>query len=105
MIKGIISLFTSGAIFNPMVLLGIFLAIFAMIKMTPAEMEALFKNYHLYLLVLLISFVYTFTMKKVYKDNGTDLDFTAMALGVLGGVLKFVLACFLMIAFVVMLSF
>ncbi len=105
MIKGIMALFTSGAILNPMVLSGIILAIYCMVKLSADQMHALFGDYHLYALVAVISFAYTFVFKKVYKDDGFNLDYTSMILAAIGGIAKFVLACGLTISFVIMLSF
>lgn len=105
MIKGIMALFTSGAILNPMVLLGIFLAVYCMIKLDAAQMRELFGNYQLYALAALISFAHVFLFKKVYKDDGINLDYAAMIFAALGGIIKFVLACGLTISFIVMLSF
>ncbi len=105
MIKGLIALFTSGTILNPMVLLGIGLAIFCMIKMDAEQMRQLFGDYHLYAFVAFFSFVYTFVFKKVYKDDAVNLDYTSMILSAIGGILKFVLACALTISFIIMISF
>ncbi len=103
MFKGIAALFTSGLIFNPMVLLGIFLALFCMIKMSAEQMKDLFSDYHLYALAALISVVYTFIFKKVYKDDGIQLDYAVMLLAAAAGVVRFVLACGLTISFVILL--
>lgn len=105
MIKGIMALFSSGIIFNPMVLGGIGFAVFCMIKFDAEQMRELFADYNLYALVAFISFGYTFAFKKIYKEGGVSLDYTAMILYALAGIAKFVLACGLMISFVIMLSF
>ncbi len=105
MIKGIVALFTSGVIFSPMVLLGIFLAVYCMMRMDAEQMRALFMDYRLYVWVAFISFVHVFLFKKIYKDDGVSHDYVAMIISVLGGIIKFVLACSLMISFIVLLSF
>lgn len=64
MIKGIISLFTSGAIFNPMVLLGILLGVLCDVGLSGEEIKELFTDYNLYLLALLVSGLYIFGFKK-----------------------------------------
>ena len=69
MIKGIISLFTSGAIFNPMVLLGILLGVLCDVGLSGEEIKELFTDYNLYLLALLVSGLYIFGFKKVYNRN------------------------------------
>lgn len=105
MIKGILSLFTSGAIFNPMILLGIALGIFCMTAMKEAEVKELFFDYHLYLLVLLISTFYSFTCKKIYQEDGIAPDYFAMGLRSVFGVIKFTLAALLMMSFISLISF
>ncbi|MBQ8661790.1 MAG: hypothetical protein IJ482_05650 [Alphaproteobacteria bacterium] len=105
MIKGIMALFTSGAILNPMVLSGIVLAVYCMVKLDAEQMRGLFGDYHLYALVTLVSFAYTFVFKKVYKDDGVNLDYASMILSAIGGIAKFVLASVLTVSFVIMLSF
>lgn len=105
MIKGIISLFTSGAIFNPMVLLGIFLGVYCMVEMKETEIKELFGNYHFYLIVLVVSVIYTAIFKQVYKERGRGLDYAAMSWQVVAGVLKLVFASLLTMSFIFMLSF
>ena len=90
MIKGILSLFTSGAILNPMVL--------------AEQITALFSDYRFYLLGLLIAFVYNFLFKKVYQEGGYNLDTGATLLNVLGSAFKLFLSGILMISFLSMLS-
>ncbi|MFR8206725.1 MAG: hypothetical protein ACLU99_10735 [Alphaproteobacteria bacterium] len=65
MIKGIISLFTSGAIFNPMVLLGILLGVLCDVGLSGEEIKELFTDYNLYLLALLVSGLYIFGFKSI----------------------------------------
>ena len=105
MIKGIISLFTTGAIFNPMVLLGIICGIVSIMRMDADAIKALATNYHFYLLIAFVSFVYTFIFKKEYKEGGMELDYTAMMFTAIWGIVKFVLAYFLSMSFVFMISF
>ncbi len=105
MIKGIISLFTSGIIFNPLVLLGIAFGVFCMATKDAAAIQAAFKDFHLYVLVLILSTAYVFVFKKVYKDNGDNLDWGIMIFQSVLGVAKFAVAAVLTISFVVMLSF
>lgn len=105
MIKGILALFTSGAIFNPMILLGIGLGIFSMIRLNSDQIESLFMDYHLYVLVLVLSTAYVFLFKKIYKDNGRDLDYGSMIFSSITGLVKFVIAALLMMSFIVMISF
>lgn len=105
MFKGIAALFTTGIIFNPMVLLGIILGFYCSFSLKSDAVTELYHDYHFYLLVLLISTVYVVLFKKVYKEDGMTLDAPRMALRVIGGVVKFVFASLLTISFVFMLSF
>lgn len=105
MIKGIISLFTTGAIFNPLVLLGIICGIASIIRLSSDEIKALVTNYHFYLLIALVSFGYVFGFKKEYKEGGVDLNYAAMVFTAIWGIVKFILAYFLSMSFVFMISF
>ena len=104
-LKGLISLFTSGIIFNPMVLLGIGLGIFVEISWEAERIYALLKNYHLYLLIWRVSGAYVFVFKRSYKDGGVDPDYAAMIFASITGVLKFVMAFVLAMSFIMMISF
>lgn len=105
MIKGIISLFTSGAIFNPMVLLGILLGVLCDVGLSGEEIKELFTDYNLYLLALLVSGLYIFGFKKVYKEDGIDLDYPPMIFQIVWGVVKFTISALLTISFIEMLKF
>ena len=103
MIKGILSLFTSGVILNPMVLLGIFIGIFCYVYLTAEQITALFSDYRFYLLGLMIAIVYKFLIKE-YQEGGYNLDTGATLLNVLGSAFKLFLSGILMISFLSMLS-
>jgi len=105
MIKGIISLFTSGIIFNPLILAGIAFGIFCMSTKDAEAIQAVFKDFHLYLLVFIFSTVYVFAFKKVYKDDCDNLNWGVMIFQSVWGVVKFTLAALLTISFIVMFSF
>ncbi len=106
MIKGIVALFTSGAIFNPMILLGIFFGILFDVKMSYEQMiEHIYKNYHFYLLALLLAAAYNFVFHRVYDDGGDRLDKAAMAGNIIFSALKFVVSSALTISFIELLSF
>lgn len=106
MIKGIVALFTSGAIFNPMILLGIFFGILFDVKMSYEQMiEHIYKNYHFYLLALLLAAAYNFVFHRVYDDGGDKLDKAAMAGNIIFSALKFVISSALTISFIELLVF
>ncbi len=105
MIKGIIALFTSGIIFNPMVLLGIIGGITVMARLDEDAIHALLTDYHLYLLAALVSFGYIFVFQKEYKEGGVEINYAAMVFTAIWGIVKFFLAFILSMSFVMMLSF
>ncbi len=105
MVKGIIALFTSGIIFNPMVLLGIIGGIAAIVRLDEESIRALMTNYHFYLLIAFISFGYIFVFQKEYKEGGIELNYAAMVFTAIWGIVKFFLAFILSMSFVVMISF
>lgn len=105
MFKGLISLFTSGTILNPMVFLGIFLGLFCVIKLGDEQISEFFKDYHLYLAALFLSFLYNISFKKVYRSGGHKIDAPQMSLNIIWGGIKFLLSCLLTISFVILISF
>ncbi len=105
MIKGLIALFTSGTIFNPLVLLGVVFGFYCAFSGDAEKVVSLLKDYHLYLLVLFVSTFYIFTFKKIYKDGGDELNLGAMIFMSVWGVAKFVISTVLTISFVTILSF
>lgn len=105
MFKGLAALFTSGAIWNPMTLLGVIFGVFCAIKLQAEEIMTLFHNYHLYLLAMLIAFVYNLIFKKVYKGGNFDgLDITQMTLNFIGSFAKIIIASILSISFCYMIA-
>ncbi len=105
MFKGIIALFTSGLIFNPMVLGGIVLGGIILAKVEEKQLFSFYKDYHFYLFALFLSFLYNVFFKRVYNDGGNGLDWKNMAANILGGAFLFVFSSLMMISFVWMISF
>ena len=105
MFKGLISLFTTGAIFNPLVILGIVSGFWAVIKMHPDAICELFGNYHFYLLVAVVAFVYTIIFAKIYKEGGIDIDWGATIGRAVWNFVKYFIAFVLSMSFLVMISF
>ena len=66
MIKGLISLFTSGIIFNPLVLLGIISGFWCITNKEPSEIRELFNQNWLYVIVGVVAIAYTFIFAKIY---------------------------------------
>lgn len=102
MIKGFLALFRSGIIFDPFVLLGVIMGIFTAMTPNKEAVEALYKQDSFYLLILLLSFLYNYLVKKVYKDDGDHLDYLRMGWNIFMSLVKFVLACTFSIMFIMM---
>ncbi len=105
MFKGLAALFTSGIIFNPMVLMGVILGFYCSFTLEAEQIYQLFGNYHFYFVILAISIIYHFSFKKVYKGDYEGLDYSAMVWQIIGDVFKFVFATVLSICFLLMISF
>ena len=70
MIKGILALFRSGLILNPMVLLGILTGFTAMGTLEGEQLRQFYTNYHLYLLMFLVAGIYVYIFKRTYRRAG-----------------------------------
>ena len=105
MFRGIIALFSSGVILNPMVFSGIVFGFVAAIKLSTEVIFEMYSNWRVYALLLLVSFVYNFLFKKVYEDGGLKVDIKATAGNVLLSAFYFIISNALTISFVYMLSF
>ena len=105
MFRGFISLFTSGAIFSPLVLLGIISGIYSITHLEAEQIRALVIDWYSYALIAFVSFVYVFGFKRIYGEGGLHLDIGAMFLSVIANVAKFILAYFLSMSFVILISF
>ena len=55
MFKGLKALFTSGAIWNPMVLTGVVFGLWLGIKFDGEQISEIYQNYRLYLLALIVA--------------------------------------------------
>ena len=106
MIKGIIALFTSGIIFNPMVLLGIIFGFLFDIFLSYEEiLSKVYKNPHFYLLGAIFAGLYVYFIKPTYTEGGRSYDWAAMGLSLVFSTIKFVIASVLAIAFAEMFAF
>ena len=78
MIKGIISLFKSGMILNPMILGGICTGIF-ILKRKGLQLfySQILVDVNFYLICTAVAFVYTFALKPIYKGYGKGIDIAA----------------------------
>lgn len=99
MIKGIIALFTSGILTNPMVLLGMALGSGMYAFLDGSEIFQVYKKASFYGVAFLCSVIYVIGFRRTYKENG-ETDWFETSLSVVGGVFKFVLASLLMMSFI-----
>lgn len=74
MFKGFISLFSSGLILHPMVLLGIGSGCFLSYRFDLEQIFDIFAYYDFYLVGAAIAFVYTFAFNQVYKGYSNTVD-------------------------------
>ena len=99
MIKGILALFTSGIMTNPMVLLGILLGSVLYFCLDGQQIFQIYKMPSFYGVAILLSSVYVLTFRRVYQENG-DTNWSETILSIAASVFKFVLASILMISFI-----
>ena len=105
MIKGILALFRSGLIFNPMVLSGILLGFLSISALDDTKLKALYTNSGLYILMFLISAVYVYFFKCIYFEGGYKINYKETILSMIGHFLMFVISFICSMLFVTMLSF
>lgn len=74
MFRGVISLFTSGLILHPMLLLGIGSGMFLSYRFDLERLFDIFSYYDFYLVAVAIAFVYTFAFNHVYKGYSSTID-------------------------------
>lgn len=105
MFKGIGALFTTGAIFNPMVLLGIILGTFFFFGLTTEQAFELYFDIRFYALAFIIALLYNFIFKKTYDDDGFDLDYKEMGIHTVGSFLLLIFSSLMMISFINLMYF
>ncbi len=107
MIKGIISLFTTGMILNPMILLGIASGMFLSYRFDSniEKLIDIFSGYDTYLVAVSIAFVYTFAFNQVYKGYSSTVDWDETFKRFIGNSLKIVLSTIMSVIFFATLIF
>lgn len=105
MIKGLIALLTSGIIFRLPILLGIILGFFMMFMLSDEQIFAVFKNPLFYVFGIVISFLYAFTIKRVYHKGGTLVDWRATLYSVFGHFVSYIAAVIFSCLFIFTISF
>ncbi len=103
MIRGLIALFSSGTILNPMVLLGVLSGFLLKAFLSYGEIFALYGNYHFYIGVVFVAFLYGMIFKKVYKKGGLDLDLGEMGQNLVLDSIRLGISNALAVAFIAML--
>ncbi len=104
MIKGLIALFTSGIIFNPMVLLGIISGIYTIIYFSSKEIFDILCNVNFYLGALFVAGIYTIVFARVYKAGGMVVDFGATTGMIIWNFARYIISFVLSMSFVIMIS-
>ena len=104
MIKGLIALFTSGIIFNPMVLIGVISGSYTIINLKPEEIRLLMINANFYMAVCVLAFLYTFIFARVYKTGGVNVDWGATTGLFVWNFVRFLISFVLSMSFVTMIS-
>ena len=84
MIKGIIALFTTGIIFNPMAWAGIGAGCYMMLNLTMAQIHSLAMNWQFHAGVLALAMVYTLIFKRTYYSGAQRINWKATFSSVLG---------------------
>lgn len=84
MIKGIIALFTTGIIFNPMAWVGIGAGCYMMLNLTMAQIHSLAVNWQFHAGVLALALVYTLIFKRTYYSGAQRVNWKATFSSVLG---------------------
>ncbi len=105
MFKGIVALFTSGAIFNPLVLLGIISGFTAVIKLEPEQIRNICGDERWYIGVAVVALLYTVIFAKIYKEGGDEVDWSSTLGLAVWNFVKYFMAFFLSMSFVMLVSF
>lgn len=105
MIKGILALFSSGIIFRLPVLSGIIIGFYMMFTLSDEEIMAVFHSPHVYMLGLIISAVYAFIFKRIYKKGGGIVDWNATVYSIFGHFLSYIVALVCSCLFILAISF
>ena len=104
MIKGILALFTSGLILNPMVLSGIIGGFYMMGTLSSEEIHSLFAHPQFYAGLLLLAIGYASIFKRIYFVGGQRVDWRATAFSIIGHFLTLLLSIILSCLFVFVIT-
>ena len=105
MLNGLKALFTSGLIFDPMVLLGVIIGALFYWGLDKEQITAIYMDYRFYGLSGVVSVLYCFLWRPQYKQLGLAIDYQATSFKAVFGFLKIVIASLLMMSFISFFSF
>ena len=105
MIKGILALFRSGLIFNPMVFLGILIGFISIATMENDMLKAFYTNPGLYVLMMIIAGTYVYFFKCSYIFGKNDIDWKETSLTMFGHFLMLVISFIFSMLFILVISF
>ena len=92
MIKGILALFRSGLIFNPVVICGIIFGFIGMTALEDEQFTAYYSNPCLYILMLMLSVVYVYNFRCIYVLGKNQIDWKETSLSMFGHFLMMVVS-------------
>ena len=104
MFKGLVAFISSGALLNPVIFLGVFIGLLMGFKLEFEDIVQIYKDYHVYLLALFLSFIYNLVFRRVCKEDGSP-NYGAMFGNVLVFAFKFIAASALRVSFIYMFKF
>lgn len=84
MIKGIIALFTTGIMFNPLAWLGIGSGVYLMLYHQISQVVAMVQDWRYHAGLLLIIAVYTLIFKRSYYSGATRVNWSATVKSIFG---------------------
>ena len=93
MLRGLLRVFTSGLIIQPMVLLGIGFGIYMCVNYNLQEIFAWLAVPQLYALAVVIAFFYTFIFDRVYMGYSRKVNWRGTFDRFVGHFFKMILAC------------
>ncbi len=93
MLRGLLSLFTSGLIIHPMVLLGIGSGIYLSLSYNLQEIYAFMAMPLVYLVVVVIALLYTLKYNRVHKSFSEETDWKETFSAFIGNIFKLLISC------------
>lgn len=103
MFRGLIAFVTSGALLNPVILIGVLMGLFMGIRLEFETFINIYKTSHMYLLALCVSALYNVIFNRVYKDSG-HVNYGAIAENIVVFAVKFLMANVFTYLFIYMLG-